>query len=75
MLQFNKSQKNGHDIEMAFVCGLSDFGFNICQKYVKDLDVEARKLNEYSNFIQCSNKKSKINISDYILNLGCIVRK
>lgn len=75
LVQFNKSQRNGFDIESVYICGMTSFENMSCTKYISDLGIENGKNSIFDSAINFSKKIKSFSTTDFIYNLGSLIGK
>ncbi len=73
--QFNKSQRNGFEIQNVYLCGMSDVENMSCTGFINDLGIENSSTILFNSFINYSNKIKSFNVTDLLINIGCLIRK
>ncbi len=72
IVQFNKSQRNGFQIEEIFLFGLTDRQSAHCGRYISDLGIQNSPTLVFGSVV---NSRRELNPSDYIYNIGSLLRK
>jgi len=75
IVQFNKSQRNGFDIEEAYICGLTDIENSICSRYISDLKIRNSSTIIFNSIITYSKKMQSMSATDYVYNIGTLLGK
>jgi len=75
IIQFNKSQRNGFNIEDVYICGLNNEENSFCTRYISDLGVSNSSTYILNSIVHYNKMFKSINPPDFIYNLGCLIRK
>lgn len=73
--QFNKSQRNGHEIERVYLCGMSDIDNMHCTAYIKDIGLDNTSTSVFRSALDYSAKIRSVNATDLLFNVGSLIRK
>lgn len=75
IVQFNKSQRNGYEIEDVYIFGLTEEESSFCNRYISDLGVSNSYTNIFDRIIKIRKKLDSFNSKQYLYNIGSLFRK
>lgn len=73
--QFNKSQRNGHEIKSVFLCGMSEIDSMHCTQYIKDIGLENSSTIPFKSVFDYSSDIHSVNSTELLFNAGSLIRK
>lgn len=75
MLQFNKSQKNGEDINEVYISGLTNDTYIRMEPLIKDLGISVFPATQFKSNLKIKRNLDFYNSDEFIYNIGCLLGK